>query len=143
VVLTTRVWNYFQQLGTKQTIFKNLCEQQSAYTGYNVHITTDMHILFVGFIAITLGFQVFRKSEEYYPYEQRMYVNVSAPSLISWATYCDVDKTGCARLVYDAVQEECIMLHDIHNMLQGIQNNGYIYISTGQRLFLSSNEGIY
>ena len=35
------------------------------------------------------------------------------------------------------------MLHDIQNMLQGIQNNGYIYISTGQRLFLSSNEGIY
>jgi hypothetical protein len=108
-----------------------------------VHITTDMHILFVGFVAIALGFQVFRKSEEYCPYEQRMYVNISAPSLISCATYCDVDKTGCARFVYDAVQEECIMLHDIQNMLQGIQNNGYIYISTGQRLFLSSNEGIY
>ena len=52
-----------------------------------------MHILFVGFIAITLGFQVFIKSEEYCPYEQRMHVNVSAPSLISCATYCDVDKT--------------------------------------------------
>ena len=108
-----------------------------------MHITTDMHILFVGFIAITLGFQVFRKSEEYCPYEQRMYVNVSAPSLISCATYCDVDKTGCARFVHDAVQEECNMLHDIHSMLQDIQNNGSIYISTGQRLFLSSNEGIY
>ena len=58
-----------------------------------MHITADMHILFVGFIAITLGFQVFKKSEEYCPYEQRMYVNVSAPSLISCATYCDVDKT--------------------------------------------------
>jgi hypothetical protein len=113
------------------------------YTGYNVHITTDMHILFIGCIAITLGFQIFWKSEEYCPHEQRMYVNVSAPSLISCATYCDVDKTGCARFVYDAVQEEYIMLHGIHNMLQGIQNNGSIYISTGQRLFLSSNEGIY
>jgi hypothetical protein len=113
------------------------------YTGYNVHITTDMHILFVGCIAIILGFQIFRKSEEYCSYEQRMYVNLSAPSLISCATYCDVDKTGCARFVYDAVQEECIMLHGIQNMLQGIQNNGSIYISTGQRLFLSSNEGIY
>ena len=97
-MLTTRVWNYFHQLGTTRTIFKNFCEQQSAYTGYNVQITTDMHILFVGFMAITLGFQVFRKSEEYCPHEQRMYVNVSSPSLISCATYCDVDKTGCARL---------------------------------------------
>ena len=108
-----------------------------------MHITTDMHILFVGFVAIALGFQVFRKSEEYCPYEQRMYVNVSAPSLILCATYCDVDKTGCARFVYDAVQEEYIILHAIQNMLQGIQNNGSVYISTGQRLFLSSNEGIY
>jgi hypothetical protein len=58
----------------------------------------------------------------------------------SCATYCDVDKTGCARFVYDAVQEECIMLHGIQNMLQGIQNNGSIYISTGQRLFLNSND---
>ena len=79
-----------------------------------MYITTDMHILFVGFVAIALGFQVFRKSEEYCPYEQRMYVNVSAPSLILCATYCDVDKTGCARFVYDAVQEECIACHTEH-----------------------------
>jgi hypothetical protein len=84
LVLTRRVWNYFHQLGTKRTIFKKFCEQQSAYTGYNVQITTDMHILFVGFMAITLGFQVFRKSEEYCPHEQRMYVNVSSPSHLWW-----------------------------------------------------------
>jgi hypothetical protein len=52
-------------------------------------------------------------------------------------------KTQHRKTVYDAVQEECIMVHGIQNMLQGIQNNGSIYISTGQRLFLSSNEGIY
>jgi hypothetical protein len=52
-----------------------------------------------------------------------MYVNISAPSLISCATYCDVDKTGCARFVYDAVQEEGIMLHDIQKLKKTLENS--------------------
>ena len=97
-----------------------------------------MHLPLVGLFAVALCNQVFRKSEEFCPYGQTTYIKVSASSVISCAAYCDIDKGGCSRFVYDADQDECTMYRSIEGIM-----NGSIDTSTGRTLFLSSHKGIY
>jgi hypothetical protein len=58
-----------------------------------------MHLLLVGFLAVVLSNQVFRKSEEFCPYGQTTYIKVAASSVISCAANCDKEKGGCSRFV--------------------------------------------
>jgi hypothetical protein len=97
-----------------------------------------MHLLLIGLFAVASSNQVFRKSEEFCPYDQTTYIKVSASSVISCAANCDIDKGGCSRFVYDADQEECTMYRSIEGIV-----NGFIDTSTGGTLFLSSRKGIY
>ena len=95
-----------------------------------------MHFLFVGLFAIVLCHQVYRKSEEFCPYQHTMYTIILAPSVVSCAACCQIDKVRCSRFVYDKVQEECMLYQDKESIEVGAN-----YTFGGRSLYLRSNKG--
>jgi len=97
-----------------------------------------MFLPLIGLFSIVLSYEIFRKSDQFCPYYQRMYISKPMSSLVSCAEDCTIDKAICARLAYDENQKECILYQVKPSIYDGL-----VYTSTGQRLFLSSHEGIY
>ena len=95
-------------------------------------------LLHVGLLAVVTSNQVFRKLEEFCPYYQDIYINISTSTSVSCAVYCHVQTPGCSRFTFDEVKEECLLY----------QSNQYLYNETNstsfrQSFFLSTCEGIY
>ena len=102
------------------------------------YLITNMFLLLIGLFSTVLSYDFFRKSDQFCPYYQRMYISKPMSSLVSCAVYCNIDKAICSRFVYDENQKECILYQDKPSI-----DDGLVYTSTEQRLFLSSHEGIY
>ena len=102
------------------------------------YLITNMFLFLIGLFSTVLSYEYFRKSDQFCPYYQRMYISKPMLSLESCAVYCNIDKAICSRFVYDENLKECILYQDKPSI-----DDGLVYTSTGQRLFLSSHEGIY
>jgi hypothetical protein len=85
-----------------------------------IYLITGKYLFLVGLFSIAICSHIFRKSDEFCPNEQIKYITILlAPSLVSWAVYCDVDKARCSRYVYNNLPKKCML----YNGLLGIQNN--------------------
>jgi len=102
------------------------------------YLITNMFLLLIGLFSTVLIYEIVRKSDQFCPYYQRMYISKPMSSLVSCAEDCAIDKAICSRFVYDENQKECILYQ-----AKPSTDDGLVYTSTGQRLFLSSHEGIY
>lgn len=97
-----------------------------------------MFLPLIGLFSTVASYEIFRKSDQFCPYYQRMYISKPMSSLVSCAEDCTIDKAICSRFVYDENQQECILYQAKPSI-----DDGLLYTSTGQNLFLVSHEGIY
>lgn len=109
------------------TLFTNLVT-------WLTYFTREMYLALLGLLAVVKSNQEFRTLEEFCPYYQDIYINVSTSTLVSCAIYCHVQTLGCSRFAYDEVKEICLLY---------LSNHETNITPFRQSIFVSTCEGIY